>query len=389
MSALLIAALALATPQHAGHAAPPPQASTCTPEHAAMGHCTLPAAPPPPPPPACTPEHAAMGHCALPAAPAPPSAPACTPEHVAMGHCTLPAAPAPPSAPACTPEHAAMGHCTLPVAPAPPPPPACTPEHAAMGHCTLAPAASAPAGNAPPPPAPRADYADRIWGAQAMAASRAALRREHGGGSFSQVMIDIAEVQFRRGREGYRWEGEGWFGGDINRLVVKTEGEGEFGDAADDAEAQALYSRAIGPYFNLQAGVRQDFAPVDRTYAAFGVEGLAPYWFEVEAHAFVSTEGDVLGRLAASYDQRITQRLILQPRVEFNLAAQDVPESGIGAGLSDGEFDLRLRYEIVREFAPYVGVSHGSKFGRTADYARAVGEDASATTLVAGIRAWF
>jgi hypothetical protein len=126
---------------------------------------------------------------------------------------------------------------------------------------------------------------------------------------------------------------------------------------------QALYSRAIGPYFNLQAGVRHDFEPKARSYAAFGVEGLAPYWFEVEAHAFVSTKGDVLGRLAASYDQRITQRLILQPRVEFNLAAQDVIESGIGAGLSDAEFDLRLRYEIVREFAPYIGISHSSKFG--------------------------
>lgn len=246
-----------------------------------------------------------------------------------------------------------------------------------------------PAGDAPAPAAPEPSYADRVWGRDAMIGARGALRREHGGGTFSQVMLDIAELQIRQGREGYRWEGEGWFGDDIDRLVVKTEGEGSFGEPVDDAEAQALYSRAIGPYFNLQGGVRHDFEPKARTYAAFGIEGLAPYWFEVEAHGFVSTKGDVLGRLAASYDQRITQRLILQPRVEFNLAAQDVPESGMGAGLSDAEFDLRLRYEIAREFAPYIGISHSAKIGRTADFARASGEKPSTTSLVVGIRAWF
>lgn len=300
----------------------------------------------------------------------------------------------------CTAEHAAMGHCAMPTEepPAASIDPACPPEHAAMGHCTPAPAASAdpqatgtalPAGNAPAPPAPRADYAERIWGREAMAPVREALRREHGGMSFSQIMVDIAEVQVRDGREGYRWEAEGWFGGDINRLVIKTEGEGDFGGALEDAEVQALYSRAIGPYFNLQAGLRQDFEPASRTYAAFGVEGLAPYWFEVEAHGFVSTDGDLLARLAASYDQRITQRLILQPRAEFNFAAQDVRASGIGSGLSDAEFDLRLRYEIVREFAPYIGISHSAKIGRTADFARAAGEDPSTTSFVVGVRAWF
>jgi copper resistance protein B len=311
------------------------------------------------------------------------------------------AMPAPGSA--CSPEHAAMGHCTPEAAPAADTParadvPDCPPEHAAMGHCTPAPAAPAdpqalgtalPAGNAPAPPAPRADYAERIWGREAMAPVREALRREHGGMSFSQIMVDIAEVQVRQGREGYRWEAEGWFGGDINRLVIKTEGEGDFGGALEDAEVQALYSRAIGPYFNLQAGVRQDFEPASRTYAAFGVEGLAPYWFEIEAHGFVSTDGEVLARLAASYDQRITQRLILQPRAEFNFAAQDVRASGIGSGLSDAEFDLRLRYEIVREFAPYIGISHSAKLGRTADFARAAGEDPSTTSFVVGVRAWF
>ncbi|UUL83812.1 copper resistance protein B [Sphingomonas qomolangmaensis] len=320
-------------------------------------------------------------------------------DHSAHG-AAAPAAPM-PQANGCTPEHAAMGHCEMPASAEPAPQPSdadCPPEHAAMGHCTPKPAPAAgrpasapplPAGNAPAPEIAEADYADRIWGRDAMAPVRAAIRAEHGGASFSQIMIDIAELQIRSGREGYRWEGEAWFGGDINRLVVKTEGEGVFGSGPEDAEAQALYSRAIGPYFNLQAGARQDFAPGTPTYAVIGVEGLAPYWFEVEAHGFVSTSGDLLARVAASYDQRLTQRLILQPRAELNLAAQDVPQSGIGAGLSDAEFDLRLRYEIVREFAPYVGISHTMKTGRTADFARANGEGASSTSFVVGVRAWF
>ncbi|WP_414901672.1 copper resistance protein B [Sphingomonas flavalba] len=312
-----------------------------------------------------------------------PLPPACTAEHAAMGHCTLPQAP-PPPAPACTAEHAAMGHCTLPAAPAPDP-------HA--GHALPEPAAAGtalPAGTAPPPPASAADYADRVWGGAAMAASRAALRRDHGGGRFSQLIVNLAEYQAQRGRDGYRWAAEGWFGGDINRVVVKTEGEGVFGGGVDHAEGQLLYSRAIDPYFNLQAGARQDFARGRaRSYATVGVEGLAPYWFEVEAALFMSDRGALFARLGGSYDQRITQRLILQPRAELNLAAQAVPKNGVGAGLTDVALGLRLRYEVVREWAPYVGLSWHRKAGATARLARVAGEDVSATSIVFGVRAWF
>uniref|UniRef100_UPI00258902F2 copper resistance protein B n=1 Tax=Pseudomonas sp. TaxID=306 RepID=UPI00258902F2 len=115
----------------------------------------------------------------------------------------------------------------------------------------------------------------------------------------------------------------------------------------EEGEVQALYSRAVGPYFNLQAGVRQDFRRgPDRTYATVGFEGLAPYWFDVEGALFLSDRGDVLGRLEGYYDQRMTQRLVLQPRVELNLSAQDVPSSNIGSGVTDAEAGLRLRYEI-------------------------------------------
>ncbi|MES2337303.1 MAG: copper resistance protein B [Pseudomonadota bacterium] len=318
---------------------------------------------------------------------------ACPPEHAAMGHCT-PAAPAAPAAPeravpaagpaaagadpSCPPEHAAMGHCVPKAARAAEP----APPQAAAG-------TALPPGNAPAPAAPEADYADRVWGPAAMAPSRAALRSEHGGMAFSQLMIDLAEVQFRRGREGYRWEGEYWYGGDINRLTLKSEGEGTFGGDAE-GEVQALYSRAIGPYFNLQAGARHDVAPgPDRSYATIGFEGLAPYWFEVEGALFLSDRGDLLARLEGYYDQRITQRLIVQPRVEFNLSAQDVPVSRLGSGITDAEAGLRLRYEITREFAPYVGVSWERQFGDTARFARAAGEGTGGVALVAGIRAWF
>lgn len=247
-----------------------------------------------------------------------------------------------------------------------------------------------PAGDAPAPPAPGDHYADRYFPSAEMSRSRRDMMREQGGRPFGTVLFNLAEYQVRNGRDGYRWDGEGWFGGDINRLTVKTEGEGTFREGADGAEVQALYSRAVGPYFNLQAGVRHDFKPTPtRTYATIGFEGLAPYMFEVEGAAFISPQGDVLARLEGYYDQRITQRLILQPRVEFNLAAQNMPRQRIGAGLTDAEVGLRLRYEITRRFAPYVGVSYEAKTGRTADYARADGKRPTSTSLVAGVRFGF
>lgn len=274
-----------------------------------------------------------------------------------------------------------MGHCTPKQA-----------SSAAGGHdmSAMSPSGTAlPAGNAPAPAAPNANYADRIWGQGAMAPARKLLHDEHGGMMLSQVMMNIAEAQFRKGGNGYRWDGEAWFGGDINRFTLKSEGEGTFREGAE-GEVQALYSRAIGPYFNVQAGVRQDFSPgPDRTYATVGFEGLAPYWFDVEGAVFLSDKGDVLGRLEGYYDQRITQRLVLQPRAEVNLSAQGMRAERIGSGLVDAEVGLRLRYELKREFAPYVGVSWERKFGDTARFARADGEDTGGFSFVTGVRVWF
>ncbi|MCX8476334.1 MAG: copper resistance protein B [Sphingomonas sp.] len=247
-----------------------------------------------------------------------------------------------------------------------------------------------PPGNATAPAPEPGRAADAYWGAEAMAEAERGMRREHGGGTFSQVMLDLAELRMQSGNEGYRWEGEAWIGGDINRFWLKSEGEGRFGEGVESAEVQILYGRAMDPYWNLQAGVRQDIGPGPRrTFAVLGVEGLAPWWFNIGGTLFLSDKGDLLARAEASHDQRITQNLVLQPRGELNLAAQDMPANRVGAGLSSAELGLRLRYERVREFAPYLGVSWERRFGRTADFARERGEGTGGTSFVLGVRAWF
>ncbi|WP_332769202.1 copper resistance protein B [Phenylobacterium sp.] len=286
------------------------------------------------------------------------------------GH-TMPASP-----PAADPH---AGH-VMPAEAAPPP----IDPHAGHDMSKMEP----PVGAEPPPPTPSDHAAERFHAPAAMAAARAQLAREHGGEPAWKVMLSTAELRPASGEDSYAWEGEAWYGGDAHRLVVKTEGEGA--DHLESAELQALYSRPISPYFDLQVGLRHDFEPTpSRTYATLGFEGLAPYWFELEGAAFLSDKGDISARLEGSYDLRLTQKLILEPRAEINLAAQDDPATGVGSGLTDTELGLRLRYEFRREFAPYVGVVHERKYGRTADFARAAGEDVDTTRLVIGLRAWF
>lgn len=240
------------------------------------------------------------------------------------------------------------------------------------------------------PPGATDHAADRVYDPAAMAAAREQLRVEHGGMAVSKVMANLLEHQSRSGGDGYRWEGEAWVGGDLHRLVIKSEGEGAVRGRVEAAELQALYSRAVTRYTDLQFGLRQDFSPGPaRTSLAAGAQTLLPYWVEAQAAVFLSGQGDLRGRVEATYDLRLTQRLILQPRVELNLAAQDTPRARLGAGLSTAELGLRLRYELKREFAPYVGVSYDRSYGRTADYARAAGHETHATSLVVGLRGWF
>ena len=252
---------------------------------------------------------------------------------------------------------------------------------------------SVPAPPVAPPPAEALsgpeNAADTIWGRGAMNPSRAVLLREHGDMPAYKLLIDQLETRVRNGRDGYFLNAEGWHGGDIDKLWLKTEIEGEYGRKPEQAEFQALWSHAIDPWFNLQTGVRLDARPDTRGHLVLGVQGLAPYWIEVDAAAFLSDKGDVTARIEAEHDMRVTQKLILQPRAEVDFALQDIERRQVGSGLSAGEFGLRLRYEIVPQSAPYVGVNYERAFGDTRRYRRLDGDDVGGWSLVAGIRAWF
>lgn len=259
-------------------------------------------------------------------------------------------------------------------------------------------------GSAPPAAPPPAEAfsgpehaADTLFDPAAMGSAREDLRAENGAFRSFWVMADRWETRVRGGEEEYLWDAQGWYGGDINKLWVKTEGEGSFGRSPEELEVQALWSRAVLPWWDFQAGVRHDFRPgPERTHLAVGVQGLAPYQFEVDAAAFLSDDGDLSARLEGEYELRITQRLILQPRLGLELEWQDVPERGIGSGLRSGELGLRLRYlglrlryELAREFAPYVGIEYERRFGGTADFARALGDDPGGWSFLIGLRSWF
>lgn len=204
------------------------------------------------------------------------------------------------------------------------------------------------------------------------------------------LLLDQLEVAHsRNGGNATFIDGEAWYGGDINKLWLKVEG-GHAGGKWEDLRSEALWSHAVATYWNTQLGVRHDSgAGPGRTWAAFGIEGLAPYWFETDATFYVGQGGRTAARVQVEYELLFTQRLILQPKVEVNLYGKDDPQRGIGSGLSDLEAGLRLRYEARREFAPYVGVVWRQTFGRTADFARARGEYADDLQFIAGFRIWF
>jgi copper resistance protein B len=234
-----------------------------------------------------------------------------------------------------------------------------------------APPASAPALQT----APSDHAAERFYSPAAMAAARAVLEREHGGGAYGAVLIDQAEGRSRQGADAVAFEGEAWIGDDAARWVVKARGEHGQGQGWERAELQGLRAWPIGPYFDLRGGVRYDLAPKGRSYATVGVEGLAPYWAHVSAAGFLSDQGKVSARAEGASDLRLTQKLILQPRLEGDLAE---------AGAARLEAALRLRYEIRHTFAPYVGLVRERAFG---PWVRA-GERAGITAVVVGVRAW-
>ena len=184
------------------------------------------------------------------------------------------------------------------------------------------------------------------------------------------------------------WELDGWIGGDYNKLWLKSEGEFE-GDKGEQAEFWAMYSRNIAPFWDVQAGLRYDVEPDTTAHGVIGFTGLAPYFFETEAHLFISEEGDVSARLRQANEFLITQRAVIEPYLEANLFAQDIPERNIGAGLSDAEIGIQTRYEITREFAPYIDLRYERKFGETSNIAKDEGEDNDDFIAAIGIRFLF
>ena len=212
---------------------------------------------------------------------------------------------------------------------------------------------------------------------------------------FGFLLVDQLEYRMWKGDDTFRWDATGWYGGDYNRLWLKTEGEWRTsGERGGEAEVQALYGRLIAPFWDFQAGLRYDQfsgAGFDRSrgFAVIGLQGLARYRFELEPALFISHDGDVSARLTATYDMLLTQRLILQPRFDFDAAVQSADKFGVGEGVNSIGLGLRLRYEITRELAPYIGVQWRQEFGETADLSRRGGGRADDIAVVFGVRFWF
>jgi copper resistance protein B len=202
-------------------------------------------------------------------------------------------------------------------------------------------------------------------------------------------MFDRLEWRSGEGDPGYLFDGFAFAGGDYNRLWVELEGEGKVDGDLEAAELQVLYSRALTSYWNLQVGIRQDFKPEpELTYGVLALTGLNFYWTGIEADLYVSENGDVSSTVEVEYGEFLTQRLVLQPRFEVNMQAQDVEALNLGSGITSYEAGLRLRYEIAREFAPYVGVSWTQTVGETADLLPP-GKDDTTLSVVGGLRVWF
>jgi len=212
----------------------------------------------------------------------------------------------------------------------------------------------------------------------------------------SQLLMDRFEYQDGDDEDVFAWEGQAWWGGDTHRLVVDSEGEAlvSGGDGGEVESFDVQYGYGFSAYWQAKAGLgyQTTFGPGpdrDRASAVVGVQGLAPYWFEVDTGLRVSEDGDAVAEFEGEYEWLFTQRLILQGRADTSYAFSEVPEFGVGEGVNGLTLGLRLRYELAREFAPYIGVRWQDQYGDTADLTRAEGEDTEKTSLVAGVRWWF
>ena len=316
-------------------------------DHAAMGHDSMPAM-----------DHSAMDQGAM--------------DHSQMNHAAMgmeqPAMPVM--------DHSGMDHGQMSQADMPM-------NHAGMDHSQMnhpAPVATSESRT----PIPVLTDADR-----AAAFPDVHGHKMHDNAINSLVLFDQLEYQNADEGSVLAWNASGWVGGDIDRLWWRSEGERTNG-VTEEAEVQAFWGHAISPWWESVLGVRQDFKPGDpQTWAAAGVQGMPLYGLETEATAYLGENGQSSARLEAEYDILLTNRLFLQPRAEANFYGKNDPDRGVGSGLADTSLGLRLRYEIVRQFAPYIGVSWGKSYGNSADYVRDEGGDSSEARFVAGVRLWF
>jgi len=287
------------------------------------------------------------------------------------------------TSPACSPEHAKMGHCQLP-APAKPPTPnkpkasACSPEHAAMGHCKLpAPAKSAP--KEPLEAIPPITEQDR-------AAAFPKLQNDHQHASNHYWLARVDKLEGWDG--GQAWEASVKYGGDIQSLLLQSEGQRQSGKT-ESADLSAFYNRSITPWWDMRLGLRQQFEPGGRTFAAAGIAGTPFHKLELAATLYATQSGQLQSKLNADYDLLLTNRLILQPSFEAKAALKNERARAIGSGLNSTESGLRLRYEVTRQFAPYVGLVHEQLSGKTARFAKEQGEHSRDTRWVLGVKLWF
>lgn len=290
------------------------------------------------------------------------TAPAAPMDHAAMGH------EMPMEEPAAV-DHSDMGHDTTQPAPM---------DHAAMGH------AMPRTADQPVTPIPVLTDEDR-----AAAAPPPTGHPAHDNTVQRYVLFNRLEGFDTDDGGGMAWEGQAWVGTDLDKLWLRSEGE-RVGGHTEGADLEVLYGRSVARWWDVVAGVRHDFKPgASQDFVAIGVQGLAPYKFEVAATAYLGQGGQTAARLEIEYETLLTNRLILQPLLEANFHGKDDERRGIGSGLGTVEAGLRVRYEVTRQFAPYVGVVREHAFGRTADFRRAAGEDVNDTRVVAGIRIWF
>ncbi len=208
---------------------------------------------------------------------------------------------------------------------------------------------------------------------------------------FTHVVLDQFEDRTNGPDHELRWDGEAWVGTDKNKLWLKSEGFSAI-STVSDGDHEALYDRPISHmrYFDAQVGIRADLdSGPKRSWAAMGIEGLAPYFFQFAPTLYIREGGNVAGRLTGSYDLLLTQRWIVQPEAELNFYNKDDPARQIGSGLSGLDTGVRLRYEISRKFAPYVGFAYNGRYGNTASYARQAGETTSNPSFIFGLRLWY